>query len=90
VVDYRPRIGIVSQPVSKDKKKFFNFDEYILEINYNFIKWGGSVPVAIPYDIKQESLDKLLPQLNGVLFTGGALELIDEDENYHEYYKTAK
>jgi len=33
----------------------------------------------------------LLPQINGVLFTGGALELIDRETGHqHKYYKTAK
>ena len=34
---------------------------------------------------------KILPQINGVLFTGGALDLIDrETGQHHEYYQTAK
>jgi hypothetical protein len=43
--------------------------------------------VAIPYNIPEEQLMKLLPQINGVLFTGGALDLIDrETGEQHEYY----
>jgi hypothetical protein len=49
------------------------------------------VPVAIPYDAKPEQLDKMLSQLNGVLFTGGGLDLIDKKSGaYHPYYKTSK
>ena len=87
--DYRPRIGILTQPVSDKKKSAFDFDSYILEINYNFIRWGGSIPVPVPYDISDEDLTRLLPQLNGVLFTGGALDLIVKKQQ-HTYYKTAK
>ena len=55
----------------------FNYDDYILEVNDNFVKWGGSRTVAIPFNIENDDLLNLLPQINGVLFTGGALELID-------------
>ena len=55
----------------------FNYTDYILEVNNNFIEWGGAETVAIPYDIENEMLVETLSQINGVLFTGGALELID-------------
>jgi gamma-glutamyl-gamma-aminobutyrate hydrolase PuuD len=88
---YHPVIGILTQPVSKLKKNIFNYDDYILEVNNNFIKWGGSRTVAIPYNISNDDLLNLLPQINGVLFTGGALELIDADSGTpHPYYVTAK
>lgn len=32
----------------------------------------------------------ILEQINGVLLTGGALSLIDEDGKQHPYYETAK
>ena len=49
--DYIPVIGILTQPVNGNKKKVFNFKDYILEVNDNFIKWSGSRTIAIPYDI---------------------------------------
>ena len=60
-IDYRPRIGVLTQPVGKGKRSIFDYDQYILEINNNFVKWAGSIPFAVPYDITQEKLDKLLP-----------------------------
>lgn len=54
------------------------------------MKWAGSKTVAIPYDISAEQLSEVLDQINGVLFTGGALKLIDDDGNLHPYYQTAK
>jgi gamma-glutamyl-gamma-aminobutyrate hydrolase PuuD len=75
--NYQPIIGILTQPVVDFKKDQFNYRDYILEINDNFIKWAGSRTVAIPYDISEENLLRLLPQINGILFTGGALELIN-------------
>ena len=79
----------MTQPVSKDKQATFHGDEYILEINDNFIKWGGSKTVAIPYNISQPELYELLSQINGVLFTGGGLNLSDPASG-QLYYKTAK
>ena len=62
----------------------------MLEINDNFIRWAGSRTVAIPFDISQKDLLELLPQINGVLFTGGALELVTKEGKQHPYYVTAK
>ena len=88
---FKPIIGILTQPTADSKKDEFNYKDYILEINDLFIKWGGSRTVAIPYNIPERELMKLLPQINGVLFTGGSLELIDQETGeQHQYYKTAK
>jgi len=76
--------------VSEKNKKKFNYTDYVLEVNDNFVKWAGSKTVAIPYDISEEDLRVLLPQINGVLLTGGALELISADGKQHPYYATAK
>lgn len=88
--DYQPRIGILTQPTSAKNRQLFDKDQYVLEVNDNFVRWSGSVPIAIPYDISPEELSKVLNQINGVLFTGGALEMIDEKSGeWHQYYKTA-
>jgi gamma-glutamyl-gamma-aminobutyrate hydrolase PuuD len=49
----------------------------VLEANYDFVRWGGNIPVVIPFDITPEDLDNLLPQLNGVWLTGGTINLIN-------------
>lgn len=76
--------------MAREKKDQFNNTDYVLEVNDNFVKWAGSRTIAIPYDIAEEDLQALLPQINGVLFTGGALELIDKNGKPHPYYVTAK
>ena len=58
-IDYQPVIGILTQPISK--KTVFNYKDYILEVNDNFIRWAGSKTVAIPYNISDTDLNKLLP-----------------------------
>lgn len=88
--DRQPVIGILTQPVSDGKKHMFNHSEYILEVNDNFVRWGGSKTVAIPYNISEADLFRLLPQINGVLFTGGGLELVNKTNGkVHPYVRTA-
>ena len=60
-IDYQPRICILTQPVSSANRKVYGYDHYILEVNMNFVRWAGSVPVVIPYDIEQQDLSELLP-----------------------------
>ena len=50
--DYQPVIGIMTQPVS-ELKVDFPYNDYILEVNDNFIRWAGSRTVAIPFDIPE-------------------------------------
>ena len=75
-LDFKPRIGIITMPKSSNtsnREKSFNHNSYVFEPNYNFVRWGDSIPVAIPYDITPEDLDNLLPQLNGVWLSGGTI-----------------
>eukprot|EP00347_Sterkiella_histriomuscorum_P007669 403348028 len=86
-----PAFGVLSQPVSKANLAGFQNDQYILDVNREFIELGGSCAIPINYDISREELLQLLPSLNGVLFTGGGLDLIDPvTQAQHPYYKTAK
>lgn len=75
-----PIIGILTQPVPPKKKHNFGYKDYVLEVNDKFIKWAGSRTIAIPYDMPEDELDIILPQINGVLFTGGALDLIYKEQ----------
>ena len=77
--------------MSADKKPSFNYTDYILEVNDNFVRWAGSKTVAIPFNATESELFSLLRQINGVLFTGGALTLVDiQTKAQHPYYQTAK
>jgi len=52
---------------------------------------GGSRTVMIPYNIPEADLMELLPEINGVLLTGGVIDLKDKKTGkMHPYYKTAK
>ena len=77
--------------MGSEKKALFDYESYILEINESFIRWSGSKTIAIPFDIAESELLDLLPQINGVLFTGGGLVLVDPlTKEQHPYYVTAK
>jgi len=46
----QPLVAILTQPVPDDKRKAgFDFDEYILAINHQFISLSGARPVYISY-----------------------------------------
>jgi len=44
----------------------------------NFVEMGGCIAVPIYYDMRESELKKLLSKINGVLFTGGGLTLINQ------------
>jgi hypothetical protein len=56
----------------------------------NFVHYAGTNAIPIRFDISEEDLAALLPQINGVYFTGGATPLMDSEGNQTAYYKTAK
>jgi len=41
------------------------------------VQQGGSIVVPIFYNIRDEHLAELLDNIDGVLFTGGGLELVN-------------
>lgn len=45
----KPLIGIVTLPVTVEKREQFSYDKYILSINNQFIQMSGSTAVYISY-----------------------------------------
>lgn len=83
-----PVVGILTMP-SYDED--FPFDHFSWEHNINFIQYAGTYAAVIKYNEADEDLYPLLDSLNGVYFTGGPLDLFDDDTNEpHTYYKTAR
>jgi hypothetical protein len=76
-----PLIAILTQPTTENIRKTFDFDEYVLAINHKFIAMSGARPVYISYlsddEAHERRLYQILEQVNGVLFTGGNLTLIN-------------
>lgn len=60
-------------------KNVFDHDHFIWEGSVNTVHYAGSWAVPIRYDLDDEDLDELLASINGVLFTGGAMPLVDHD-----------
>jgi gamma-glutamyl hydrolase len=65
-----PIIGIVSHPIAKH-------GEYISASYVKWVEMGGGRVVPIPYNAPKEYLQSLVPQLNGILFMGGAADVND-------------
>uniref|UniRef100_K3WYU7 folate gamma-glutamyl hydrolase n=1 Tax=Globisporangium ultimum (strain ATCC 200006 / CBS 805.95 / DAOM BR144) TaxID=431595 RepID=K3WYU7_GLOUD len=68
-----PIIGVFAHPVSKH-------GEYIAASYVKWIEMGGGRVVPIPYNAPKEYLQEMLPQLNGLLFPGGAATVNDRAE----------
>lgn len=72
------------------KSELFPFEHYVWEHNPNFVHYAGSYAIPVAYDMPPEDLERLLDQLNGFYFTGGPLEMFDNEGKWHTYYETAK
>ncbi len=59
----------------------------------NYMTWlesGGLIPVRIPYDLPKEELLLCLQQVNGVVWTGGAIEKSKYDKERPIYLDTLR
>jgi gamma-glutamyl hydrolase len=74
-VALKPVIGIVSSPSDfrnqYDPKEF----SYIKGSYAEFIEAAGGIPVAIPWDLPEGDLIRVLDSVNGILFTGGDADM---------------
>jgi len=89
ILDDKPIvIGILTQPKSAKNIKDFPTEQYILEINREFIESSGMVrAMPIHYDTPEEVLYGILDKIDGVHFTGGGLDLFNfTSMQWHPYY----
>lgn len=68
-----PIIGVFAQPISQH-------GEYIAASYVKWVESAGGRVVPIPYSAPRSYLQQLLPQLNGLLFPGGAAVVNDRAE----------
>jgi hypothetical protein len=82
----------MTQPKSQRNIKDYPTDQYILEINREFIESSGMVrAMPIHYDTPAEVLEGILDKIDGVHFTGGGLDLYNfTSQQWHPYYQTSK
>ncbi|DAZ97383.1 TPA: hypothetical protein N0F65_003406 [Lagenidium giganteum] len=85
-----PVIGVSVQPIDDGTKAYLNTTTGD-NLLYTYVSWvesaGGRV-VPIPYNAPIEQLDELLPQLNGILFTGGDASV--NDKAVHIYQRAVE
>ncbi|TMW66449.1 hypothetical protein Poli38472_004214 [Pythium oligandrum] len=63
-----PIIGVFTHPIAKH-------GEYLAASYVKWVEMGGGRVVPIPYHAPKEYLKELVPQLNGLLFPGGAADV---------------
>lgn len=68
-----PIIGVFAHPASKH-------GEYIAASYVKWVEMGGGRVVPISYTASKEYIRELVPQLNGLLFPGGAAQVNDRAE----------
>lgn len=81
-------IGIMSQPATIWNKMIPGFSKHNSYIATSYMKYTeqtGAQSLLIPWDLPWEELTELLEQTNGLVFPGGAAELVDEKGNVTEY-----
>lgn len=88
-ISYRT-VGILTMPPLTNETHLVGHGHYITEMSEIFMRMGGIYPVYIPYNISDEDLYPLLDQINGVYFTGGDLDLYNEQTGeLHPYTITS-
>jgi len=59
--DYKPVIGILTMPTpDENKKNEFKHEHYMFTYNNVWVTNSGARTLAIPYDIQEEDLNKIL------------------------------
>jgi len=89
-----PVIGIFS---NASMRTGYNVNQWSYVI-YNYVQYlhqAGAKVIVIPYDSDEESLREIVKNVNGILFTGGSIDIHLETplpgrpENYNIYTKNA-
>lgn len=75
LVNNRPIIGILSQRIHPDERYPANATSYISAAYVKYLESAGARVVPILINTTEDELIKLLGNINGVLFPGGAVNL---------------
>lgn len=73
-----PVIGILTIPTSEKLKSYLG-EDHIAYVPSSYKKWieqTGARPVVIPHFLKMETIKKIMRQVNGIVFPGGAPDLV--------------
>src|SRR3989338_1695891 len=86
VVNNRPVIGILAQPTLTGK--ISKYGQYYIDAAYvKFVESSGARVVPVRFDLPVEELRAYFDQLNGMLFAGGSIDLV-ESGHFTPYLKS--
>jgi len=87
-----PLIGILTKPMAEEYPNIKTDYTEVVEAKYvHFIEGGGGRAVPISYKWDHDKMYSLMKKLNGVLFVGGMINLVNEDcTELNEYSKAAQ
>ncbi|KAL0482619.1 gamma-glutamyl hydrolase [Acrasis kona] len=71
----RPIIGVLTQPTSVKYHPNNIEQQYITASYIKFVEMSGARAVHIPFDAPKEELKRLFNGVNGLLYTGGMLDM---------------
>lgn len=87
----RPIIGVLTQPFEEEEGDWRNKFTFIEHAYIQFIESVGGRTVPIHYNDPFDRVAEVMDQVNGILFTGGDLNLTNpKTGEYHVYSKLAK
>ena len=82
-----PVIGVLSQPFTWPGS---TQEEFISLTNVRYLELAGAKVIPISYTMATSDLLTLLGKINGVLFTGGGIDLVNTSTlEYHPYTVTS-
>jgi gamma-glutamyl hydrolase len=80
------REDIVIDHIIGNSNRFDLNYSYLVASYVKFVESAGGRAAVIPYDASKEHLKKLFDSVNGLLFTGGGLDLVSGEP----YFETMK
>ena len=84
-----PVIGILTVPISKNKKKYNNIRSYLSDSYVKWIEMSGAQVVPICFNWSNKKITSVLNQINGVIFPGGSVDR-DTNSDYMKYISSFK
>ncbi|KAL4459347.1 hypothetical protein ABPG74_017960 [Tetrahymena malaccensis] len=81
-------IGILTLPSSYSDYPYQKYSQIVRTYVQNIQDSGKAIAVPIHWDSTEEELDDILSKVNGVFFTGGGVQFMEENSVEQYYLKT--
>ncbi|EFC39229.1 predicted protein [Naegleria gruberi] len=83
----RPVIGILAQPTLTGKISIYG--KYYIDAAYvKFVESSGARVVPLRFDLPRDEMRSYFDQLNGILFAGGGVDLVEKNGDLTPYMKS--